>query len=479
MKNKLIKGIGILALAAVLAISGGNGLTTTVFAETVSGGNTGEETPGGGEETPGGGGTDTPSVTERLSAPDGLAWDGWKPAWKAVAGAKDYWVVINKGEETVYDYVESKVNAEEILQQIVSWGDGSYTFKVMALKESLDEYSEADSDWSAVSAAKVYAKPTKKLGTTVGWWDKETPGLFRWNSVGDNAVYDIILYYYKADGTKIFAETIQGVSSTQLQLSDYINKYGKFRYYAMIRALSSDITVVLDGDAGEPSEIYDAASNSGSSTGSSTSNSTGSAVVFPDSSVPVNNATATKVKVSSELAAVNAAAGVKNGERLQMEMHGFVGESMKKFVNETIDSAGAKLGYILDITLNVMGSNGAPVRTASELNSPIAITVAAPDNVDGNTYDFAVLRVHEGVATILPDEDNDPATVTFSSDSFSVYAVIYGEKGSFDNIKAAAIKDKVPKTGDALPIVIPSLATVLLAAMAVMFGKKELFRKKN
>ena len=40
---------------------------------------------------------------------------------------------------------------------------------------------------------------------------------------------------------------------------------------------------------------------------------------------------------------------------------------------------------------------------------------------------FSVIRLHNGVAEILPDLDDDPNTITIETDRFSTYAIVYQE----------------------------------------------------
>ena len=69
------------------------------------------------------------------------------------------------------------------------------------------------------------------------------------------------------------------------------------------------------------------------------------------------------------------------------------------------------------------------------------------------------------------------------TDKFSAYAIIYGEKGSFDKYKTSATASKSaaktgasPKTGEALPIAVPVCAVSVILALGTgicVFRKKE------
>lgn len=197
---------------------------------------------------------------------------------------------------------------------------------------------------------------------------------------------------------------------------------------------------------------------------------------LPPSTAPIDNTTEQVIILKTPLPEANNAAAIENDQYLQVRVYGDVGENARELINSVAEGAGVKVASIFDIILQVMAQNGAPLREVNELNTPLTFTIAAPEGVDGNVYDFAVLRIHNGQVTILPDLDSDAATITFASDRFSVYAVVYGAKGSFAASRAAW--DSVPKTEDKLPpVTVPATITLILVAMAIVFGKKELFGK--
>ena len=76
-----------------------------------------------------------------------------------------------------------------------------------------------------------------------------------------------------------------------------------------------------------------------------------------------------------------------------------------------------------------------------------------------------MLRLHDGVVTVLKDLDNDPNTVTFETDSFSDYALAYQEAAATTPTPTPTAKpsaSNTPKTGDSL------WAPALLGAMLVL-----------
>ena len=58
-------------------------------------------------------------------------------------------------------------------------------------------------------------------------------------------------------------------------------------------------------------------------------------------------------------------------------------------------------------------------------SKPIRIVLAVPPELLKDGRDYSVIRVHGDETTVLPDLDNDPATVTIETDRFSTYALVY------------------------------------------------------
>lgn len=120
------------------------------------------------------------------------------------------------------------------------------------------------------------------------------------------------------------------------------------------------------------------------------------------------------------------------------------------------------VGAIFDINL-VKSVDGVSVAKFTQLDIPIQISIAVPENLvkEGRTY--SVIRVHktnsDKVVDRLADEDDVLETVTFSTDRFSTYALVYedatviaddtGIDAPIDNIGEENVdqnEDKMPDT---------------------------------
>lgn len=98
-------------------------------------------------------------------------------------------------------------------------------------------------------------------------------------------------------------------------------------------------------------------------------------------------------------------------------------------------------------------------------NKPIRMTFEIPEALRSPARTFAVIRVHDGEATLLSYPDNDENTVTIETDRFSTYAPVYRESAS------APDNSGNPSTGIAISFV-PLAAAVTVIMVTVKRKKK-------
>ena len=125
-----------------------------------------------------------------------------------------------------------------------------------------------------------------------------------------------------------------------------------------------------------------------------------------------------------------------------------------------------KIAVILDMNL-VRKINGIASGNVHELDKAITITIDVPAAYISDNRKFSVIRLHDGIAEELPDEDNNPNTVTFTTGKFSLYALVYEDVKTV--AKSADTGDNFPVT--ALPVVM--LTTIVLAALCIKKMKKD------
>ena len=79
----------------------------------------------------------------------------------------------------------------------------------------------------------------------------------------------------------------------------------------------------------------------------------------------------------------------------------------------------------LDLSLLLKTENGQVLGTINKLSKEVTFTFAIPDELKEGKKEFVVLRMHDNEVTVLEAITND--TVSFETDSFSIYALAYME----------------------------------------------------
>lgn len=182
-----------------------------------------------------------------------------------------------------------------------------------------------------------------------------------------------------------------------------------------------------------------------------------------------------------------------------------VGDQAAAVMQAEADKVGGTILCYFDIQLFKYYNNWNEQVTS--LSAPIRMTIGILSSDRANGYDYGMIRLHDGKAALLTDQDTDDYTITFDSDSFSTYAMVRYPKGTKaadnsgkttdtaknnENTKTAAGTasdsssknadsadewDEVPKTGDDLYRT--AEGTLVAGAMTVLAGAVILGRKKD
>ena len=147
----------------------------------------------------------------------------------------------------------------------------------------------------------------------------------------------------------------------------------------------------------------------------------------------------------------------------------------KKLVEAQLNSTNTVAMYLDLKVVASITKNGSKVGddvTIGETGTPVQFTVALDDSFinTNNTVDrtYQVVRIHEGKVDVLPATfDPETKTITFESDKFSTYALMYT-----DTPKAS----KTPVTSDDGNVALyAGMGVIALAAVVAMI----FFKKKN
>lgn len=188
-------------------------------------------------------------------------------------------------------------------------------------------------------------------------------------------------------------------------------------------------------------------------------------------------------------------------EVTKLEESAVPAEDIVKTNAKAAEIEGIKKGLYLDISMwKVIGDSEPEKVTGAELSKKVKISVELPENLiapKGKTRTYYVIRVHDGVAEILPTTLNGK-TITFETDRFSTYSIWYteqdvkgtaggtGDKGNGGagttdgkndgNNKKPADAKKAAKTGDYNHI---GLLCLLLAMSVVVTGGTVVYKRRK
>lgn len=149
---------------------------------------------------------------------------------------------------------------------------------------------------------------------------------------------------------------------------------------------------------------------------------------LPDLQVHLDQTLATELLDEEDKAAV--ADGKDVEFNLKMEEVTKIPNSVVQGLKNVIDEKNVLVNLDLTFFKNVAGT----ISSIPQTLKPIRITITIPQTYldQSNGREFAVIRSHanaDGTITtdILKDLDDDPATITFETDRFSIYTLIYDE----------------------------------------------------
>ena len=208
----------------------------------------------------------------------------------------------------------------------------------------------------------------------------------------------------------------------------------------------------------------------GTTTNTETNNVTASSSV--DANSVVNNAINNGVFTEEQITAIN--------EGASTEVKTVISKTEpsaedKKLVEAQLNSTNTVAMYLDLKVLASVTKDGSKVGndvTISETGTAVKFTVALDDSFINtkNTVDrtYQVVRIHNGVVDVLPATfDADSKTITFETDKFSTYAVMYT-----DTPKAS----KTPATADNMNVAVyGGVAVISVLAVGLLF----FFKKRN
>lgn len=410
--------------------------------------------------------TDAQQTTEKtkLDTPSEAYWGhNFTACWTTVPEAHgQYDIQVLCNDEVIDSYGLSNSASN----QYTSWElaryiekSGSYQFKVRASNDYDPDHTE-DSEWIS-SAVKEYNRPEAQLGTTKGYWDTTTPGIFHFTGVKDAFKYEFVVYYKKTIDSDMktvsirLASPMMGDTNDQEIKEDFTNvigRKGEGLYAVTIRALSGDLETIANGATGDLSEFYNT-----SDTSATVNKELSEALTNPSASGALETI---KNKVSKDSLKTAMQTDSKTQELVKdLENRYKEEKSISVQAPEVSEDAAsyvdaqkiAMVGAGLNATegSNVQLTVGIPqkqeyisdkhykntVQLAIELKNndtsvhelavPITITMPIPAGLDANR--LAILHYHEnGSVESVTLKNNGDGTVTFTVTNFSTF--VFAEK---------------------------------------------------
>lgn len=170
-------------------------------------------------------------------------------------------------------------------------------------------------------------------------------------------------------------------------------------------------------------------------------------------------------------------------------------EETKAAVASCIENVGRGfvVGQYLDISLQKTVETAAPVSVTSTGETMVTITVTVPEKLQMSDRTYAVVQVHDGTADILEDQDSVAETITFRTNQFSSYTIIYTNQADNTPIPTAtpavtatavpvspSAAPAAPDTGDETPLAIcAGLLVLCLGGLGLILNRSRSRRKKE
>ena len=125
---------------------------------------------------------------------------------------------------------------------------------------------------------------------------------------------------------------------------------------------------------------------------------------------------------------------VNNGETIEIridvkDISDQVPEQDKEVIENGIEEyrkevPGLVLGMYVDISMFIRIGEG-DWNAITKAEEPVEIIIGIPEKLQEKDRAYYIIRAHDGIHTLMNDMDNEPSTITVSTDLFSSYAIAY------------------------------------------------------
>lgn len=296
---------------------------------------------------------------------------------------------------------------------------GDYTFRVHIVFSSDDFFDDSKGILSDYSDVFHYVKPEQKVETPMVRWDTTNPGRVVWSDVQHAQIYEVNI-------------SNDGFNNTWVSRGKFIDNEDNFSsvmepntvYQLRAKAYSDNINLYAHSDFSEPVEFYFEGVNNSNDNNQNT-------IYFESSKDYSSNNEISKYiwQPTTEEEKIRYACFGK--EKVE-----FTIPNNQPF-NINIQNAmqGEKC---FDVFRNVAGDytiartyNIYPLESETKYatNNKVTISLTVPKTLQKENREFKMICVSQnGLPYIFEDQDKDPNTITFSTDKFYAFALIYKDK---------------------------------------------------
>ena len=315
---------------------------------------------------------------------------------------------------------------------------GVYRFAVRAANDYDPDKFEA-SDY-VYSEERTYVRPSRELGTTVGYWDKEKDGIFYYNGVDGAIGYYVTIYKTDGDGNEY--EYGGEWSIDRIGFKDAIKEAGKYR--VTVRALSGNIDEIANGVEGEKSDYFDTVTSSSSikeffdNLDKTDPNAALSSLKNQFNIEKIRTAMQTDGDILNQMQELETSYATQNGITISNQVSA---EAAAYVDTNKISMIGAALNAIsgpvmlkvtvpeskVDVDTNRYANSiqldlklDADGQSKDTLDVPITITMPIPAGIESSH--LTILHYHADDTTeVISPRDNGDGTVTFTITKFSTF----------------------------------------------------------
>lgn len=366
-----------------------------------------------------------------INKPIDLKWNPDKPGSfsfnKNNSGNTKVCAYIYKDNERQFALYSEGFNSDVICNADISRyieESGDYSFKIHVVDSNEEWFNEEHGVLSDYSDIFHYVKPEQKIESPVIKWDENNYGILNWNFV-DNAE----CYIIGISDDNFQSEIVKGIIKYDISQDDF-SEFMKpgHTYKARIKAYSENINLYTHSDYSESEEFYypvtdDNGNNNGNNIQATVMNSSSNSYSNNEEFVQYFwQPTTEEEKIryacfGKEKVEFTTPNNQPSNISIQNAMQGE--KCFEVFQNVAGD-------YIIARTYNIypLGSE-----TNYTTNGKVTISLTVPEILQKENREFKMICVSQnGIPYIFEDKDKDPKTVTFSTDKFYAFALVYKDK---------------------------------------------------